>query len=93
MRIPDNMYAGVIIGAVLLCVGYYFFLYANNMLVQYNMIYALPPKPKIHLMSLGVTVIVFRMLMVKWQKTETGRGVLFAMFAALMLYYFFEFRT
>ena len=93
VKIPDNIYIGIVLGGVLLIAGYYFFLYVNHLLVQYNVLYALPPKPKIHLMSLFVTVIIFRMLMIKWQKTEAGRGVLFAMFVALLLYYFFEFRS
>ena len=92
VKIPDNIYIGIVLGAVSLCVGYYFFLFANTLLVQYNVLYALPPKPKIHLMSLFVTVIIFRMLMIKWKKTEAGRGILFAMFVALILYYFFEFK-
>ena len=73
-----------------LCLGVsYFLLYSLRLLmVKYNGNPYSFAEPRVQLVSVLINVILFRFMMVTFQKEKTGRGVLFITVILTFLYFF-----
>jgi hypothetical protein len=75
----DSLIAGLIIGILSIALNYIFLLNLNRLLFHFTEKDYLQP-PKLQLIILGINMILFRYLMVTWNKPRTGKGLLLLIF-------------
>ncbi|MCC7232705.1 MAG: hypothetical protein IT242_07155 [Bacteroidia bacterium] len=89
-RIHDTLWTGTLIGIICLLGFFVLFTGIRYLLIRYfeNPYILLPPR--IHLFTIGANVLLFRFLMLKWNREKTGKGVLLVTLIAAIICYFLE---
>jgi hypothetical protein len=87
-KLPDNFWFGMLTG--LLCLGIsYFLIYSLRLVVvNYNGNPYSFAEPRVQLIAILINVILFRFMMVTFQKEKTGRGILFTTVLLTFIYFF-----
>ena len=89
-RIKDSFAFGLLTGTISLVVFYYLLTGIRSWLVDhYDNPYILRP-PTVQLIAVAFNIIIFRFLMINYQKEKTGKGILFIT-VIMTLGYFFVF--
>jgi tryptophan-rich sensory protein len=86
----DTIFNGAIYGVVSFFTAYLIFFGLNycwtDILQKQNYL----PSPKLELLAMFFTVLLFRMMMVKYKRTETGKGILFMITLTTLAYIFIK---
>jgi hypothetical protein len=91
-QIKDSFVVGLIGGSVTLVFFFYLFSAIRAMLVSMSgNLYMLRP-PAVQLFTMVVNVILFRILIINFQKEKTAKGLLFITVIATLAYFFIFFR-
>lgn len=92
-KIPeDAFFPGVILGALLLAVSYGIFSLLRSVGVAY---YADPyffPAPRVQLFCIVVNVVAFRFLVVRFNREQTGKGLLMITVIAAFSYFYYYYK-
>ncbi len=87
----DSFAAGVIYGVLASLMALFSLIWFDRMtFIPEQLNEALKP-PKLQLLLLGVYMILFRLMMVNWNQTKTGRAFLFVIIVSALIM-FFKFR-
>ena len=88
----DNFFLGMLGGLVLLFASYLSFRSIRLAFADYYGNPYLFPAPRVELLSILVNVLVFRFVILKFQKEQTGKGIFFITALLALVYFFFFFR-
>ena len=84
----DSIWFGVAVGVIIPLIAYFIIYRINEYaLWHYNKIQILTPTT-MQLLALCANIILFRLYMIKWDKEQSGKGVLLATFALAFFYIF-----
>jgi hypothetical protein len=84
--LKDSLFNGILLGTLSVLLDYVF-LYNVDRVINLATSYGHVLKaPRLQLIILGVNIILFRFLIVRWQRIETGKGVLLVLIAATGYY-------
>ncbi len=87
----DSIATGVIYGLLASLIALFSLIWFDRMaFIPEQLIETLKP-PKLQLLMLGVCMILFRLMMVNWKQTKTGRAFLFVIIVSALIM-FFKFR-
>jgi hypothetical protein len=90
--IKDSFIVGLVSGSVSMVLFYYVFTAIRSALVSYTgNIYMLRP-PAVQLFTMLVNVILFRILMINFNKEKTAKGFLFITVITTLAYFFILYR-
>jgi hypothetical protein len=90
--IKDSFILGLLYGLVSLVIFYYMFSAIRSLIIDYyGNPYILRP-PIVHLLTMLVNIILFRLLMINYGKEKTGKGLLFVTVIATLAYFFIFFK-
>jgi hypothetical protein len=91
-RIPDTFFVGIIIGMITLFLSYLAVKAIRILLVNhYDNEYLMAP-PRVQLYSIVINVIIFRFMMVRFDRENTGKGILFSTIILALIYFYFYLR-
>lgn len=79
MRIKDNFWLGLLIGAAVFAL-----VYLLLSLIPWGQAYTRAP----YLLAFIPGIVLFRMCMVKWDMEKCGKGILIVTFVGLLLVFF-----
>ena len=88
----DNFFLGMLGGLVLLSASY---LSLRSIRLAFADYYGNPyffPAPRVELISILINVLVFRFVIVKFRKEQTGKGIFFITAILAFVYFFFFLR-
>ena len=90
--LADRYGLGIAVGIVIIP-GIYFLLDALRLKIGYAAgIIDFLPAPRIHLFTIAIVMIVFRLLMVNYSREKTGKGLLSVLFLIVLIYIYYSFR-
>ena len=84
----DSLLLGFLLGWFPILLSYYSWIY-YEVLMQYLGIlkFRLYP-PRLQLIFLAISLIIFRFMMVKWTLIKTGKGFFITLFTVTLIYFF-----
>lgn len=82
----DTILSGLIIGTISIVVDYVILFYTDKMLFTVTDMGHILKSPRLPAIILAMNIILFRFMIVKWKKAETGKGILLAILIATVLY-------
>ncbi|MFZ7114414.1 MAG: hypothetical protein ACO1G9_03460 [Bacteroidota bacterium] len=88
-RLKDNYLTGVLLAFVVIPVTYFSAEGIRSLYVRYKGDVYLYPPPAVQLISLMVSIILFRIIMVNFEKEKIGKGYFFILAMAVFTYFFF----
>lgn len=84
----DSFILGLLLGFIPVTIGYFTFINYNELMENFNSIkYKFYP-PRLQLVILVMSLVIFRFMMVKWNRIETGKGFFVTLFIATLIYFF-----
>jgi hypothetical protein len=86
----DSFLAGTLYGMLVAMMAWLLFEHYDRLPLHPSLKGLLQP-PNLQLLMLGVCMILFRLMMINWQKIQTGRGFLLVIILATLVL-FFRFR-
>lgn len=87
----DSFAAGVIYGLLASVMALFSLIWFDRMTFIPEQLHQTLKPPKLQLLLLGVCMILFRLMMVNWKQTKTGRAFLFVIIVSALIM-FFKFR-
>src|SRR5438093_1249048 len=91
-KIPDSFGFGLFLGVITLSLSYLFVRGFRILLVNhYGNQYLMAP-PRVQLYSIVINIVIFRFIMVKYDRENTGKGILFSTVILALVYFFLYFR-
>jgi hypothetical protein len=88
-KIPDSIILGTISGFLSLSIFYIAFSYLRLLIVFYSSNpYILQP-PRVQLFTIFTNVVLFRIVILNFDKEKFGKGILLATLLASFVYFFF----
>ena len=90
--IKDSFGLGLISGIVTLTLFYYAFTGIRIFLIGYTGNGQLLKPPSVQMLSMVVNVILFRILLINYDKEKTAKGVLFITVIVMLAYFYIFFR-
>jgi hypothetical protein len=84
----DSFFLGILIGLAMMTITYYTFVNYDEMMGQFTTIRIKLYPPRLQLIILALTLILFRFMMVKWNMIKTGKGLFLTIFLITMIYFF-----
>jgi hypothetical protein len=88
--IKDSLFNGLMIGTISIALEYILLQGIATVLNSYFHVSILLKQPNIQLIILSLNILFFRMVVIKWQRLETGKGILFVIVGAAALYIVFH---
>ncbi len=79
--IPTGIFLGIV--SIALCIGI-IFLVQDYYADQFN--YRYLQSPRLQLILLAINLIIFRLVMLRYKKFETGKGMLLVLFITTIIY-------
>src|SRR4051812_17251005 len=87
-KLPDRFSIGLLFGIITLSLAYLLVRTVRVLMVHYyGNEYLLAP-PRVQLYAIAINVIVFRFVIVKFDKEQTGKGILFSTVILALIYFF-----
>jgi len=87
-RIPDTFFVGIVAGIVTLFLSYLAVRTVRLLLVNhYGNEFIMAP-PRIQLYSIVINVVLFRFLIIKYDKENIGKGLLFITIVLALIYFY-----
>lgn len=91
-KIKNSFVFGLVSGLVSLAIFYFMFSWIRTWISNYvDNPYLFRP-PVVQLLTLLVNIILFRFLMINFNKEKTGKGFLFITVISALIYFFIFFR-
>ncbi len=91
-KIKNSFVFGLVTGLISLGIFYFMFSWIRTWISNYfGNPYMLRP-PAVQLLTLLINIILFRLLMINFNKEQTGKGFLFITVIFALLYFFIFFR-
>jgi hypothetical protein len=92
-RIKDSFYIGMLSGLITFILSFFMITYIRSLVVNYysNPYILLPPS--VQLLSMGINVILFRILIINLKRENTGKGFLFVTVLITLVYFFIFFKA
>ncbi len=87
-RLKDNYVTGIVLALVILPATYFSAEGLRSMVVKYKADPYLFPPPAVQLVSLLVSIIFFRILMINLEKEKIAKGYFFIVAIAVFAYFF-----
>jgi hypothetical protein len=91
-RIKDSFLLGVFAGLFLIPVFYYLVSLIRGLVVDYYGNPYLMHPPIVHLITLMLNVIIFRIVIINLDRERTGKGLLFITVIVTLVYFYIYFR-
>jgi hypothetical protein len=91
-RIKDSFLVGMVSGLFSIFCFYFLISFIRNVLVNYYGNEAIMRPPVVQLLTMLMNVIIFRLLMINFDREKTGKGFLFITVLASLVYFFIYFR-
>lgn len=88
--IKDSYLLGIIIGIISVLISYFTLIYYEHIMEGTGTLRMRLYPPKLQLIILGLTIILFRFMVVKWQVIKTAKGLFITVFIATLIYFFNE---
>ncbi len=88
-RLKDNYLTGVVLAFIVLPATYFAAEGIRTLYVRYKGDIYLYPPPAVQLISLMFSIILFRIIMVNFEKEKIGKGYFFIVALAVFTYFFF----
>ena len=85
----DSFISGMLLGIIPVAIGFYTFINYHELMENAGWLHYKLYPPRIQLIILAVSVIVFRFMMVKWDMTKSGMGFFLVIFLAAIIYFMF----
>ena len=82
----DSILVGMFIGIISITLNYIVLLNFDNSYMAITDNRSLFPSPRIQLIILAVNILLFRFMMVKWNREQTARGLLLVIVIAMAAY-------
>lgn len=82
----DSILGGIVIGIISITLNYIVLFNFDKSYMAITENRSLFPPPRIPLIILAVNILLFRFMMVKWNRTQTARGLLLMLFIAMAGY-------
>src|SRR3954466_7054649 len=92
-KLPDNFLFGILFGIISLFVTYSVVRLFHLYIVEQYGYGSLMRPPRIPLFTIVINVLIFRFIMLNFQKENTGKGFLFITAILSFVYFFIFFRT
>lgn len=87
----DSFVAGVVYGLLASVMALFSIIYFDKMTFIPELLHQSLKSPKLQLLLLGVYMILFRLMMVNWNRIKTGKAFLFVIIVSSLIM-FFKFR-
>ena len=81
-RIKDNIINGFLLGTICIGLNYFLFTGLKNLLDADHLL----GNNRIALILLAINIILFRFLMIKWNRPQTGKGVFLSILVIAIIY-------
>lgn len=88
--LKDSVTIGLLIGMLSIALDYVLFLNLDKLYNHLTGNDYILNAPRLQLLILAVNIILFRFIVVKWKKIETGKGVLLAIIGVSLWYLWFH---
>ena len=85
--IKDSFLLGIVCGIIISIVAYFTYVNFDVMMEGSGLIRVLYP-PRLQLILLALSLVLFRFMMVRWNMLKTGRGLFFTLFLIMIIYFF-----
>ena len=92
IRVKDSFIIGLISGFISLFVIYFVLTFLRSKLISYSGNPFILRPPQVQLITMLINVIIFRILIINFDKEKTGKGFLFITVIATLVYFLFFFR-
>ena len=90
--INDSFLLGLVSGIITLALFYFSIDAFRLLLIEYlEDPYVMKP-PTVHLISIVLNIVIFRILIVNYEKEKTGKGYLFITVVLALSYFYFFFK-
>jgi len=87
-KIPDTFFVGIMTGIVTLFLSYFVVRAVRILLVNHFDNEYLMAAPRVQLYSIVINVIIFRFMVIKFERENTGKGILFSTVILALIYFF-----
>lgn len=84
----DSFLIGLLLGVIPVIIGYYTFIHYHELMENFGALKFRLYPPRLQLIILALSLIIFRYMMVKWDRVRTGKGFFFALFTATFISFF-----
>jgi hypothetical protein len=92
-RIKDSFVVGMLSGLVTFTLSYFLISFIRNgMINYYSNPYIMKPAA-VQLLSMGINIILFRVIIINMKRENTGKGFLFITVLISLAYFFVYFRS
>ena len=92
-KIKDSFLTGLITGLASIFLFYYLLSVGRTLLVNYYQNpYMLKP-PVVQLLTMLINIIIFRFLLIKFDREKTAKGILFITVVLTLIYFYFFFKA
>jgi hypothetical protein len=91
-KLPDNFSFGIVFGIISLFVSYMLMRSVRLAIVNYYNNEYLLAQPRVQLFTILINLIIFRFMMIRFEKENTGKGILFSTVIVSLLYFTLYYR-
>ncbi len=85
----DSFITGMLLGIIPVTLGYYTFTNYHELMEGTGTLQFKLYPPRLQLIILAISLIVFRFMMVKWNMVKSGKGFFLLIFFATIIYFIF----
>ena len=86
--IRDNILVGIIIGWISIGLDFLVLFGLDHLIYQFSSYGHLLNTRRFVLIILAINIIIFRFMMVKWNRIQTGKGLFITIITATLIYIF-----
>jgi hypothetical protein len=84
----DSFLLGIIIGMLFSGIAFYSFIYYDELMSGSSYWNVKLYPPRLQLVLLALTLVLFRFMMVTWNMMKTGKGLFLTIFIVTIVYFF-----
>ena len=88
--LKDSFYLGIFIGLIHLAISYYTYVNYEKITEGFTVAGVRLNPPRLQLIILAIAIILFRFMIINWNMSKTGKGLLFTMFTGTLIFLFYH---
>ena len=85
--LKDSFISGIVVGLMISAIAYYTFVNYQEIMEGTGILKIKLYPPRMQLIILALSLVLFRFMMVKWNRIKTGQGLFLTIFLTTILFF------